>query len=83
MGSAEGVGVNGMTVPVIGGRGEGEAVGEDEGMTVGRNSVGDSRGAAIAWVGDGRTPDMSSWLNRKPPNSMPTLTSVTTKPPSS
>ncbi len=75
VGDGERVGVGGTAVSVADGGGVG--------VIVGRNGVGDGRNAVIALVGGGRTPDASSWLSRKLPSSMPTLTSVTARLPSS
>ena len=83
VGDAVGVWVGGTAVSVGGtGVDEGEgAVGEA--VTVGRGGVGEGSTMATAWVGDGGTVGTSSWLNRKPPSNMPTLTSVATRPTSS
>lgn len=90
MGDTEGVSVGRMAVSVTDGGREGDAaaievpVGESEGVgvLVGRNSVGEGESTAT-WVGGGRMPNVSSWLSKKLPSSIPTLMNVMTRPPSS
>ena len=81
VGGATGVNVGGTAVSAVGdegvsGGGEGDIVGRGVGWTTGKYGVGDGESTATAWVGAGRTPNVSSWLSRKPPNSKPTLMSV-------
>jgi hypothetical protein len=87
-GVGDGVGVEGVLVSVVSddvtsaGDGDGEEWGVGEGaVAVGRKKVGEGDSMATA-VGSGRTPAASSSLNRKPPNSMPMLSSVMARLPS-
>ena len=77
------IGVNGVVVSATGDGEPGAVVGDGEGVAEGRNNVGEDCGGAISWVGSGRTPTASSWLNKNPPTSIPTLTSVMTRLPNS
>ena len=63
----------------VGGIGEGGS-GVGGVVAVGRGSVGEGCRMAIACVGDGGSVGASSWLSRKLPSSIPTLTSVTIRP---
>jgi hypothetical protein len=80
--AGSGVSVASRAVSVAVGGGRGVLVGEGKGVGVAEaRSVGEGRISATE-VGDGRTPDASSWLNRKLPKSIPTLMNVMAKLPS-